>query len=70
MNRRLLIFGLCCAALGLALTLTPLFLPVFSPRICQPLYWCGGTVMILGGFLVDVTLLRFAWPVLRRIGRG
>jgi hypothetical protein len=70
LDRRLLVLGLCCMALGLGLILTPLFLPVFSPWICQPLYWCGGTVMILGGFVVDVTVLMVVWPLLRRIGRG
>jgi uncharacterized membrane protein YbhN (UPF0104 family) len=43
--------------LGLGLVLSPFVFHGFSPWIWRPIYWCGGTLMILGGFLVDLTIL-------------
>jgi hypothetical protein len=52
-----LLLGLSGLAIGLGLILLPLFVPSFPFWLWGTCYWCGGALMILGGFTTDVTLL-------------
>ena len=67
MGWRQLIFGLFCMALGLELMLAPLYLLGFSHWIWEPFYWCGGILLILGGFAVDLTALASFWRYFWRL---
>jgi hypothetical protein len=49
--------------------LTPAFLPVFSPWIWRPFYWCGAIAMLLGAFIVDVAVLAIFLRHFRRAWR-
>lgn len=48
-------------ALGMGMVLTPLALPIFSPWICQPFYWCGAIPLLFGVFVVDLAVLAIFW---------
>ena len=59
-----LLLGLSGLAMGLGLMLLPLLVPSLPFRLWRTCYWCGGALMILGGFTTDVTLL---YIILRRL---
>ena len=48
-------------ALGMGMVLTPCALPVFSPWICQPLYWGGAIPLLFGAFVLDIAVLAMFW---------
>ncbi len=71
MNRKvgiLLSTGILTFGVGLEIMLLPLQVPSLPLNTWFVFYWCGGALVMLGGLIVDVTLLRTVARLLATIG--